>query len=76
MTCKTLTREEWAEKTAPFTWMSIEKSVVDTGTMRAWIEEHCGDGWIWFDRHDQWAASIAFGADSDYFLFKVWLLGQ
>ena len=77
MTCQIVSREEWLEKTAPFTWMRIDRPVVAAERMRAWIEDHCGAGWVWLDSNESGEeVFIAFGDDADYVLFKIWLLSQ
>jgi hypothetical protein len=72
MTTKILTREEWKEKTPPFTFARISNpswSVVHREMIVKWIEAHTGAGWVYWDGEEQYV----FENSGDYIAFQVWI---
>lgn len=72
MTTKILTREEWLEKTPPFSFMKINNqtwSRVHRDMIVKWLEAHTGAGWVYWDEND----TYVFQNNGDYMAFAVWV---
>jgi len=67
-----LTDEEWRAIKPPFVYMRVKNSSwqsVHRQMIVKWLEEHCGAGFVYWDKID----TYVFGSPGDKLMFKMWI---
>jgi len=72
VTCKLLTKEEWAATDATFVWLKVENKKwhdIHREMVVKWIERHLGAGFIYWDGNE----TYIFEKKSDMVMFRMWV---